>query len=439
MMRRAPFAPREDAATALSGNRANDWLLVGLLTLVGVLNYFDRELPFILAESIKRDLHLSDAAVGFINGFGFLLIYAVCGLPISRMADRGNQSRILAGCVALWSVMTAVGSVAANGWQLAVARMGVAVGEAGSTPTAHAVVAGRFSASERGKPLAIISTSAAIGAMLGLALGGHLNDAFGWRATFALMAVPGLTLALAVYVVIPSVAVDADRPTRSFSAALKDLTRTPGFVRVILAAGLMSIGTSAQTVFAPSFLMRSHAMTASAIGLQYGVTKGVLGITGLVAGGFLIDRLSKRDIRWIVWLPAAAIMLSLPLSLTVWHVSDARIVIVMLSVINAAGLFYLAPVFSAAQALALPDQRALASAMALLAISVMSGAGPLAVGLISDARAASGTSALSDALLIVVPTMHLVGALAFIMAGPRFASGVRWRAAAHEREGSDDA
>lgn len=412
---------------------ASSWTLVSLLTLVGVLNYFDRELPFILAESIKRDLSLSDTQLGLINGFGFLLIYAAVGLPISRIADRGRHGLVLAVCIGTWSVMTSLGGMAANGWQLALARMGVAVGEAGSTPTAHAVIAHHFPPGRRGMPLGILSTAAAIGAMLGLIFGGYLNDAIGWRGTFILMGIPGLLIGALVLWKVPNPRMTGVQPGQpgSMLAGCAQLLATRGFVALILAAGTMAVGTAGQVAFTPAFLMRTHGLSSSLIGLHYGLSKGALGIGGLVLAGVLIDRLSLRDVRWVLWLPAIAVTVALPCSVMAWHVEDATLAIALASITNAVGLFYLAPVFTAAQLLAPAHLRAMASAMALFSISVVSGVGPLAIGLVSDALNDSrGASALNAAMLLV-PMMHLAGAALFVMAAGRFRQSIATRSVAN--------
>ena len=105
-----------------------------LLAIVGTLNYADRFLPAVLAEPIKDDLVLSDTAIGVINGFGFLVVYAVLGLMIARIADRGAFGLVISTCLTLWGAMTMLGGAVQSGFQLALTRVGVAVGEAGSTP-----------------------------------------------------------------------------------------------------------------------------------------------------------------------------------------------------------------------------------------------------------------------------------------------------------------
>ena len=85
------------------------WAAVSVLAVVGTLNYADRFLPAVLAEPIRQDLALSDTAIGIINGFGFLAVYALIGIPIARISDRGAYGLVISGCLTLWGVMTMLG------------------------------------------------------------------------------------------------------------------------------------------------------------------------------------------------------------------------------------------------------------------------------------------------------------------------------------------
>ena len=118
--------------------------VMGLLLLVNIFNFIDRQIPFILAQSIKRDLHLSDVQLGLLGGLAFSMVYPIMGIPLARMADRYGRKWVLAGSLLVWSSLTALGSVVTNFSQLFVARLGVAAGEAGRTPTAHALIAGDY-------------------------------------------------------------------------------------------------------------------------------------------------------------------------------------------------------------------------------------------------------------------------------------------------------
>src|SRR5580692_9553343 len=115
--------------------RYRNYILL-MLTLVYVFNFVDRQLLVILQESIKKDLGLSDTQLGLLSGFAFAIFYVTMGIPIARLADKGNRRNIVGMSLGLWSVMTACSGLARNFFQLLMARIGVGVGEAGGSAPA---------------------------------------------------------------------------------------------------------------------------------------------------------------------------------------------------------------------------------------------------------------------------------------------------------------
>jgi MFS transporter, Spinster family, sphingosine-1-phosphate transporter len=178
-------------------------LLLCLLLLVNILNFVDRLLPSVLVEAIRHDLHLTDTQVGLIGGLAFAVIYSFASVGIARIADRWSPRLVIATSLALWSCATAVSGLAQNFVHLFLARATVAAGEAGSTPAAHAFIARTFLAERRSVVMAIFSLGVPIGAMLGLGMGGWINDALNWRAAFFVVGLPGLLVALLVRLVVP--------------------------------------------------------------------------------------------------------------------------------------------------------------------------------------------------------------------------------------------
>lgn len=148
------------------------WLALGLLFCAYVFNFLDRQIFAILQEAIKTDLHLSDTAVGFLGGLAFAIFYTTLGIPIARLADRHSRSRIIAVSLTLWSLMTALCGAARGFVTLALARIGVGVGEAGCSPPAHSLIADYFAPRERSTALAIYSLGIPVGAALGNLIGG---------------------------------------------------------------------------------------------------------------------------------------------------------------------------------------------------------------------------------------------------------------------------
>ena len=127
----------------------NRYFMLFILSFIAVINFVDRNIIAILLNDIQQDLNLSDSQLGLLSGTLFALFYATLGVPIARLADRWHRPRLITACVACWSIMTTLSGFAANFFQLALARIGVAVGEAGVFPTSMSMISERFGAEER--------------------------------------------------------------------------------------------------------------------------------------------------------------------------------------------------------------------------------------------------------------------------------------------------
>jgi MFS family permease len=185
--------------------------VLGILVLVYILNYIDRQILSILAEDIKRDLHMTDADLGFLYGTAFGVFYALFGIPLGRLADNWNRVRLMSIGLALWSIMTALSGLSRNGLQLAGARIGVGVGEATAGPCAYSLISEYFPKEKRATALGIYTSGLYLGGGLSLWIGGTIvgrwNHAFpgggplglvGWQAAFMIVGIPGLVLAAVV-------------------------------------------------------------------------------------------------------------------------------------------------------------------------------------------------------------------------------------------------
>lgn len=403
--------------------RGGAWGAVAILTAVAAFNIIDRMLPSLLAQPIKHDLSLSDTTLGLINGFGFLLVYAVMGVPIARLADRGRYGLVISACLALWSVMTALGSQAHSGAQLAFTRVGVALGEAGSIPTAHAFISRNFAPDRRSTPLAVLTLSAPVAGLVGSLGGALLGQAVGWRNTLLIVGLGSLLLAPLVLMVLgPGYASPKEttrRPPAGF-ASLRTLFAKPSYLLLVAATGVLSIGAYACAAFAPAFLMRVHGMTLRDVGIYFGPAQGLAGVLSLLAVGALADRLSRRDPRSLPWLVTLLLVVLAPFTVAAFIVPDGRMAVALLTIAGISVTIHLAPTVAAVHRLAEPHQRATASAILLMVGSILGGLGPLLTGLISDALASHlGAAALARGLLVVPAT--LVGAaVLFGLAASRY-------------------
>src|SRR3954468_163253 len=187
------------------------WYALLVLVLVYAVNFIDRQIISILAQDIKADLHVGDDQIGFLYGTAFAVFYALFGIPLGRLADSWYRGRLIALGLGLWSTMTALSAFAGSFGMLAIARIGVGVGEASASPAAYSMISDHFPKQKRATALSIYSSGLYIGGALSLPLGGlvssrwkaawpHAADAplglAGWQAAFLAVGIPGLLLAL---------------------------------------------------------------------------------------------------------------------------------------------------------------------------------------------------------------------------------------------------
>ncbi|HTX06388.1 MAG TPA: MFS transporter, partial [Steroidobacteraceae bacterium] len=166
------------------------WYVLAVLLCVYSVNWMDRYVLIILLEPIKRDLKLSDTALGLLSGFVFATIYSLAGIPIARLADRAVRRTVIATGLVVWSAMTTLSGLAASFAQLVAARFGVALGESACSPAASSLIADYFPAERRATAFAIYGVGITIGMALGLAVGGWANELYGWRAAFFVTGLP---------------------------------------------------------------------------------------------------------------------------------------------------------------------------------------------------------------------------------------------------------
>ncbi|MGI8942620.1 MAG: MFS transporter [Qipengyuania sp.] len=202
-------AETAEAAAPTSTVPPYSWYALSVLVLVYVLNFIDRNILSILANDIKADLGLTDADLGFLYGTAFGVFYALFGIPLGRLADSWNRTRLMTLGLALWSLMTALSGFAKNGLQLSAARIGVGVGEASASPAAYSLISDWFPKKMRATALAIYSAGLYLGGGISLLIGGLIVENWnatypsggplglvGWQAAFLAVGLPGLLLAL---------------------------------------------------------------------------------------------------------------------------------------------------------------------------------------------------------------------------------------------------
>jgi len=390
-------------------NTYRNYVLV-MLTLVYVFNFIDKQILVILQESIKKELHLSDTQLGLLSGFTFAVFYVTLGIPIARLADKTNRRNTVAVSLGIWSIMTACSGLARNFIQLLLARIGVGVGEAGGSPSAHAMISDYFPPQKRSTALSIYSAGLYFGVLIGFLMGGYLNQHLGWRTAFFVVGIPGIIFSLLFYVTVKEPrrgATDMDTPANeqlSLRALLKFLYSTKTFVFLASAAALNVFCIYGLINWAPSFLERLHGMKAQEVGASLGLIYGIGGGLGSFLGGVMTDHFGKRDKRWYLKVPAYAILIASPFAAGAIFLENTVLSLTCLGLCACMQSVYLGPSIAVAHSLVPASMRALTSAIFFLVINLVGlGFGPLTVGFISDLlKPTLGVESLRWALSVII-------------------------------------
>jgi predicted MFS family arabinose efflux permease len=380
------------SATVVKGG-ASVRVVLWTLLIVYIFNFLDRQIVNILAEPIKRDLGLSDTEIGLMTGLAFALFYTVLGIPIARYADRPSTHRpgLIALALALWSAMTVLCGLAHNFVQLLLARIGVGVGEAGCTPAAHSLITDTVPPAQRASAISFYGLGIPIGALLGMVIGGALNDAYGWRTAFVVVGVPGILLAIVVMALIREprraglTAATTTPPPIPLRDALRAIAGSRAFLLIAIASSVTAFLAYGKTVWATIYFIRSHGLSPGETGFWLGITIGVAGMIGTWAGGWLADRLGAADKRHMLTAPALGMAIAAPLLFLAYVTPGWQLAIALLFVPTVLNSFYYGPTYACVQSLVEPRVRAVASAVMLFAQNLIGlGLGPLVFGMLSD-------------------------------------------------------
>ncbi|MFB3829316.1 MAG: MFS transporter [Bryobacteraceae bacterium] len=390
---------------------------LAVLFAVNCLNIYDRQALAALVEPLRREFGLSDTQVGALST-GFIVVYALGGLPMGRLADRGSRKRLLAAGLAVWTSLTAAGGMAAGYAALLASRLGVAVGEAACAPAATSWIGDAFPASQRARAMGIFMLGVPLGVALSLAASGAIAGAFGWRAALFAAALPALVL-LPLLLRLREPPRAAAKPEGS----ARGLLRLPVFRWIVVSGALVNFNLYVISTFLPAYLTRFHGMSVARAGIWAGAGSGIAGAIAALGGGAWGDRAGAAHgrLRAAAFAAAAAAPAALAAIALPAGEAPASLTFMMIAygLLNA----YYALVYAAIQDLVEPRLRGTAMAVYLMAMYLCGAAfGPLLTGGLSDLLAgraaalgpeAARAAGLRQAML-VLPV--LAAALALVLA-----------------------
>lgn len=396
-------------------------------------NVADRQILSVLAQPVKEDLGLSDTQMGLLLGLTFALLYSILGIPMARWADRRVRTHLIALGLAFWAAMTALSGFARSFAQLALARVGVGIGEASYMPAAYSLLSDHFPAERRATALGILHVGPALGILVGNVAGGWLAENFGWRTAFFVLGGPGILAAVLFHHFVREPArehLPQGAGTDSTLQVMRYLWSRRSFGWLIASAAIHGFSGYGSGMWLAVFMIRVHDLSVAQAGLVLGPIAGLVAGVGALLGGRLADVLARRDVRWNCWISALGSILALPLWAT--FLLAPTLLLALLAYVPAALLnsLYLGPTNAMLQGVARPRMRAMSAALTMLLINLIGmGLGPLVVGALNDQLAPTlGDEAVRYSLLAMMG-VHLFGAIASLLATANLRDDLRSAAA----------
>ena len=392
---------------------------LAVLFFVNVLNIYDRQALGAVAEPLRREFGLSDAQLGGLTTL-FIVLYAVAGLPLGRLADTWSRRKLMALGVTVWAGLTALGATAATYAMLAATRLGVGIGEAVCAPAANSWIGSIVPVGKRARAMAGFMMAVPVGLMLSSAITGLAADAWGWRKALALAAAPAVLLVpTLLWLPEPERAAAGSAGKR---AAPLGLLRIPALRWIAASGAILNFALYSFSAFLPALLKRYHGMSVGQAGLWTGIGSGCAGVAGALLAGFLGDLIIRRWSNGRLLLAAGAALLAAPLAWLGISLPAGQSAAALALIMPAYGLLqmYYGLVYAALNDVVDPALRGTAMAGYLL-VTYLGGAafGPLLTGMLSDrfARMAAGGAAVTEAAKAIGlhQAMYVVPAMAAVL------------------------
>jgi MFS family permease len=398
--------------------------VLGMLLIVYTFNFIDRQILGILAGSIKADLALTDTQLGLLGGLALAILYSTLGVPLGWLADRTSRSWVITASLALWSGFTALSGMATGFTQLFLCRLGVGFGEAGGVAPSYALIGDTFPSRQRARALAVYSLGIPLGSGLGVLFGGYIAATIDWRTAFLAVGLAGLVFAplFGLTVRDPARVKTKAGGSGGFGDVARILLAKPSFWLLSFGAASSSMLGYGLGFWLPSLMRRSFDLDLLATSRFFGALFLIGGTAGVLAGGWLGDRLGASNRAAYARLPALAFLIAVPL-FGAGVVSRSPMLAFLLFLLpQALAYVWLGPVLTAVQHLVPAPMRATASASFLLINNLIGvGFGSLFIGALSDALTPSlGGEALRFAILTSLG-FYLLAALLMTLAGRHLA------------------
>lgn len=382
------------------------------------MNFYDRQVVGAIGERLKNDWQLSDGQLGGLTT-AFILLYAVVGIPLGRLADRGRRPLVLGVGAIVWSTFTALSGLASGFGSLFIFRMGVGVGEASCAPAANSLLGDLFPREQRARAISIFMLGLPLGLGASYAVSGLILQATGsWRSALFVAAVPGLLLGALAFFIPEPVRGSADGQTGGAASrdpgAIREILRIPTMWWIILSGALLNLNMYALGGFLTSFMIRYHALDIGRANLLVSVIIGFGGGLGMLAGGWVGDRASRSRSDGRLRAAALSVAVAAPFALIALLQARGAYWTCAALLLPACFLHYIyySNVYASIQDVVEPARRGTAMAVYFLAFYFATAIGLYAFGRLSDFLAAgallTGASAADSRALGLHGAMYVI-------------------------------
>ena len=438
-----------------SGSSVNRyrWYVLSLLLAVYMIHHLDRQVVSLLLVPIGAEFALSDSQLGLLAGTVYAIAFAVAGIPLGLLVDRVHRVRLLSLLIVLWSGLTALCATANSFVALVLMRIGIGAAESGGTPTNLSLLSDYFDRRRRSTAVGVYMMGPQLGTIIGFAIAGVIAANFGWRAALLAAGVPGIILAIVVFLTVRepkrgagdvvAVGQAAQPPAPPVMQALRLIGAKPALVHMIIGLTIANMVAAGVTVWLPALLMRVHGVSIQTAGLSVAFGVATFAALASLCSGMVSDRLGAKAPDAVPRLAALAALITIPCIVLGALTGLYWVVIAAFAAKTAAHAVINTPGYAVTLSLAPPQIRGTTTAVLQVLSNLLGyGIGPQLVGVLSDAfKASSGVNSLRYGLIIFVflnlwAIAHLLRAAHWIRQGsdaetpaPAIAAGATSRVA----------
>jgi len=435
--------------------------VLGALLTVYLFNFIDRTIINILTEPIKETFGVEDWQMGLLGGPAFAVLYTFIGIPIARFSEKNHRVWIIAGSVALWSLMTVLCGFATSFIALFIFRIGVSIGEAGCSPPANSIIADYFIPTKRSTAVSTYALGIPLGSMVAYVFGGYIVGSLdgaslaatfnswgwlwavnaldgqnieGWRIAFVVVGLPGILVAIIFKTSVkepPRGYTDPpDMQSKehvSFAEVLKILAKKPSYWHITMGVTIASFVNYGVGQFFVSFLIRTHEMSIFDASIKVAMALSVMAAIGTFLSGFLADRYSERYPKALAWIPMIALLSSTPMFIAGYLLDSLLIAIPILMLAQMLLYTYLCPLYAVPSGVVDSRMRATSVAVTLFIVNLLGyGLGPPLIGLLSTILNSTFLSGIDSSLTLEACRATGLATAAQTACNTANAEGLQW-------------